>query len=413
MEGDNRYEWDGAYRNCNTCRRYATYDECVMSLCTAKPESCPHTFTDPQCSEINIKIAHNPSASPPTRLTYPSQSINVNKPFAEVCTADVTGYMNYGLNEPLKNGYNWTMILMSQGPASNWEYVYYQVAYTSEDPDFTMENFKYSVLRACEPLKLGVSRQISMDFSSKYDLLNGNPCQGKYDGHMNPGAPKLPCSDVSIYVPYEGGSPHGRIWHHDFCDGAFLNKPFASVVCNDTIGLTVDRSLNSDPTQHGANWTVVLKSSNIYYKVAYISDDDAANKAILEYELLGDCIAVPSEQPTQQPTEQPTAVTTTANTTNTSSRKYCGGGQYVQDKNTDHESCGSCPAGRFSKETTVRNRRCEKCKVGTYAQSPGSSRCVKCPDGFNTKGQRGKKQCFDEKSGKSMRSLGWKFNSAS
>jgi len=212
MEGDALYEWDGAYMNGIPSRRYATYDECVVSLCEAKPGSCPLTYADPQCSEINIKIAHNASAVPPTRLTYPYQSSNVNKPFAEVCTQDLDGWLTYELNEPLQNGYNWTMILNSRGPASNYQDVYYQVAYISEDLDFAMENLKYSVLKACAPLELDVSRQISMDFQSRYDLINGNPCQGQYDYMYGP--PKLTCSDASIYVPYNANNePHGRIWY--------------------------------------------------------------------------------------------------------------------------------------------------------------------------------------------------------
>jgi len=111
--------------------------------------------------------------------------------------------------------------------------------------------------------------------------------------------------------------------------------------------------------------------------------------------------------PTAAQTEQPTQQTST--TTNTSGRKYCGGGQYVKDKKSDHESCEICPAGRFSKETTFRNRRCKKCKAGTYAHSPGAISCVKCPHGFNTKGRRGKKQCFAKNTGKSMKKLGLKL----
>jgi hypothetical protein len=122
-----------------------------------------------------------------------------------------------------------------------------------------------------------------------------------------------------------------------------------------------------------------------------------------------------SSQPTGQPTGQLTRSSTTAVTNNAtqSGQLYYGGGQYVKNKKTtDHESCEVCPAGRFSKTTTFRNRECKTCKAGTYAHSSGSTRCMWCPKGFYTKGQRGKKHCFDRNTVNSMRKLGWNFNSS-
>jgi len=120
-------------------------------------------------------------------------------------------------------------------------------------------------------------------------------------------------------------------------------------------------------------------------------------------------IACPDTETTlAYPTFEPTLIATSVET---KAQKYCGGGQYVKNKKTDRESCGSCPAGRFSKETTLRNRRCKKCAKNSYSHSPGSSKCFKCPAGFNTKGQRGKRQCFKKGTEKSMKKLGWNFSS--
>lgn len=84
--------------------------------------------------------------------------------------------------------------------------------------------------------------------------------------------------------------------------------------------------------------------------------------------------------------------------------KFCGGGEYVKNKDTHDEKCELCPAGKFSKDKTFRNRRCKKCPEDTYMPFPGAKSCLKCPTDMNTKDQRGKKQCFDA-SGVSMKAL--------
>eukprot|EP00605_Chrysophyceae_sp_TOSAG23-4_P001655 GSChrysophyteH1.ASY1.ANO1.1817.1 assembled CDS len=83
----------------------------------------------------------------------------------------------------------------------------------------------------------------------------------------------------------------------------------------------------------------------------------------------------------------------------------CGGGLYVHRKNRPDETCKECAAGKFS-SSAKRNRRCKKCGRNKYQNEEGSTSCIKCPAGFNTKGQRGKKQCFDARTGKSMKQLG-------
>ena len=45
-------------------------------------------------------------------------------------------------------------------------------------------------------------------------------------------------------------------------------------------------------------------------------------------------------------------------------------------------------------------------RIGKYQKEKGSTSCTSCPIGFNTKGQRGKKQCFDAITGASMKQLG-------
>jgi len=84
---------------------------------------------------------------------------------------------------------------------------------------------------------------------------------------------------------------------------------------------------------------------------------------------------------------------------------YCGRGMYVHRKNKPGETCKQCPAGKLSRKA-LRNRRCKKCGRNKYQNEEGSTACIKCPPGFNTKGQRGKKQCFDARTGKSMKQLG-------
>jgi len=83
----------------------------------------------------------------------------------------------------------------------------------------------------------------------------------------------------------------------------------------------------------------------------------------------------------------------------------CGGGLYIHRKNRPDETCKECAAGKFS-SSAKRNRRCKKCGRNKYQNEEGSTSCIKCPPGFNTKGQRGKKQCFDARTGKSMKQLG-------
>jgi len=87
-------------------------------------------------------------------------------------------------------------------------------------------------------------------------------------------------------------------------------------------------------------------------------------------------------------------------------RLQCGNGMFLKNKNTNHEWCKPCQAGKFSPSRTKRNRRCKKCGINKYQKEEGSTSCTTCPTGFNTKGQRGKKQCFDAITGKSMKQLG-------
>lgn len=86
-------------------------------------------------------------------------------------------------------------------------------------------------------------------------------------------------------------------------------------------------------------------------------------------------------------------------------KKHCGGGMYVSRKNKPDENCKWCQPGKFSKSTTTRNRRCKKCGKNKYQPEGGQSSCLKCPQGFNTKGQRGKRQCFHKETGESMEKL--------
>ncbi len=82
----------------------------------------------------------------------------------------------------------------------------------------------------------------------------------------------------------------------------------------------------------------------------------------------------------------------------------CNPGEYVYGKKTAYPACKLCAAGKFSKKGG-RNKKCRKCPKNTYAPNDGSTSCNKCPSGFNTKRQRGKRQCFDKETKMSMKKL--------
>jgi hypothetical protein len=65
------------------------------------------------------------------------------------------------------------------------------------------------------------------------------------------------------------------------------------------------------------------------------------------------------------------------------------------------------PKGTFSAESVKRNRRCKKCPENSYQDDEGATEYKICPPGFHTRKSRGKKQCFEESSGKSMKKLGF------
>jgi hypothetical protein len=87
------------------------------------------------------------------------------------------------------------------------------------------------------------------------------------------------------------------------------------------------------------------------------------------------------------------------------SKTRCGPGLFVRAKNKKNPRCDACPAGKFNKKS-YRNARCKKCPRNTFAPYLYQDHCEKCPQGFDTKGQKGKKQCFHSESRKSMKSLG-------
>jgi hypothetical protein len=100
-----------------------------------------------------------------------------------------------------------------------------------------------------------------------------------------------------------------------------------------------------------------------------------------------------------------TSLTSCTAAEQTDTHLQCGAGLYVKHKHTAHESCAQCPAGKFSAQHTTRNRRCKKCPINTYAAQRGASRCMNCPEDFNTRGKRGRKQCYDRATGRSMTQL--------
>jgi hypothetical protein len=101
----------------------------------------------------------------------------------------------------------------------------------------------------------------------------------------------------------------------------------------------------------------------------------------------------------------PVSAPTAAPTAGFNGPVQCGAGLYVKNKNTAHDSCAACPAGKFNSDRTTRNKRCKKCRVNTYAAFAEAHGCRACPAGFTTAGQKGKKQCFQRGSGKSMKQL--------
>ena len=87
----------------------------------------------------------------------------------------------------------------------------------------------------------------------------------------------------------------------------------------------------------------------------------------------------------------------------------CGAGMYVKNKCKGHdvESCEKCQAGKFNPDTNSKNKRCKKCPENSYQDEKGATECKKCPPGFHSRSQRGKRQCFERSSGKSMKKLGY------
>ena len=81
---------------------------------------------------------------------------------------------------------------------------------------------------------------------------------------------------------------------------------------------------------------------------------------------------------------------------------------YIKNKCKGHdvESCEKCQPGKFNNRAGNKNKRCKKCPEGSYQWEEGATECKKCPHGFHTRNQRGKQQCFEESSGKSMKKLG-------
>jgi hypothetical protein len=91
----------------------------------------------------------------------------------------------------------------------------------------------------------------------------------------------------------------------------------------------------------------------------------------------------------------------------------CGAGMYIKNKckGPDVESCEKCQPGKFNQYTNTKNKRCKKCPENSYQDETGATECKKCPPGFHSRSQRGKRQCFERSSGKSMKRLGY-FNQA-
>ena len=82
---------------------------------------------------------------------------------------------------------------------------------------------------------------------------------------------------------------------------------------------------------------------------------------------------------------------------------------YLKNKNSEDERCEMCPAGKWSSSKSRRNKKCRKCPKNTYNYREGSDWCEKCPEGFSTRGKRGKQQCFQKgpkKDSLSMKQVG-------
>ena len=87
----------------------------------------------------------------------------------------------------------------------------------------------------------------------------------------------------------------------------------------------------------------------------------------------------------------------------------CGAGMYIKNKCKGHEeeSCEKCQAGKFNKDNNSRSRRCKKCPKDSFQNEKGAADCMPCPPGFHSRNSRGKRQCFERSSGKSMKKLGY------
>jgi hypothetical protein len=120
-----------------------------------------------------------------------------------------------------------------------------------------------------------------------------------------------------------------------------------------------------------------------------------------------DCPLTPA--PSAAPALTPT--TSEAGVDTEETHLQCGAGMYIKNKCKGHdvESCEKCQRGKFNNRAGTKNKRCKRCPENSYQDEKGATECKKCPPGFHSRNQRGEKQCFEESSGKSMKTLGY-FN---
>jgi hypothetical protein len=135
--------------------------------------------------------------------------------------------------------------------------------------------------------------------------------------------------------------------------------------------------------------------------VEYNPEGEWGNVVIL------DCLL--TEAPSQAPASVPSDAPANVAVDTEGLHLECGAGMYIKNKCKGHdvESCEKCQRGKFNNRAGTKNKRCKRCPINSYQDDKGATECKKCPPGFHSRNKRGEKQCFEESSGKSMKTLGY------
>jgi hypothetical protein len=100
LPGDRKWEWDSAYRNCRTCRRYATKAACETAL--AESGHCGATSTVSETfSNLRVSAARNRPATFTLKTDILASSVVIQHLGGQVSCSGSGGYSNFGCGNNL------------------------------------------------------------------------------------------------------------------------------------------------------------------------------------------------------------------------------------------------------------------------------------------------------------------------